>query len=124
MTYALRIATIAVVLAVLTIAAVMFAPKVTDITVVAQTPVGKGAALDSAITVSFSRPVDQRSAERAFVLYPPVKGRFTWQDQTLIFQPTEPLRAQMIYRITIRPGLRDPHGYSNRFMTSWPFMTR
>jgi hypothetical protein len=124
MTYSLRITAISAVLAVLTIAAVMFAPKVTDITVVAQTPVGSGAALDSAITVSFSRPVDQRSAERAFVLYPPVKGRFAWKGQMLIFQPIEPLHARTIYRITIRPGLRDPHGYINRFMTSWPFMTR
>jgi len=124
MTYTLRIATVSAVLVAFTIAAVLFAPKVTDITVVAQTPVGNGAALNSAITVSFSRPVDQRSAERAFVLYPPVKGRFAWQGQLLIFQPIEPLRAHTIYRITIRPGLRDPHGYINRFMTSWPFMTR
>jgi hypothetical protein len=124
MAYSLRIATISAALALLTIAAMMFAPRVADITIVAQTPVGSGAALNSAITVSFSRPVDQRSAERAFVLYPPVKGRFAWQDQTLIFQPIEPLRAQTIYRITIRPGLRDPYGHSNRFMTSWPFKTR
>ena len=124
MTYSLRIAAISAALALLTIAAVLFAPKVTDISIVAQTPVGNGAALDSAITVSFSRPVDQRSAERAFVLYPPVKGRFAWQDQTLIFQPIEPLQAQTIYRITIRPGLRDTHGHINRFMTSWPFKTR
>jgi hypothetical protein len=124
MIYSLRITVISAVLALLTVAAVIFAPKVTDITVVAQTPVGKDAALDSAITVSFSRPVDQRSAERAFVLYPPAKGRFSWHDQTLIFQPAELLRPQTLYRITIRAGLRDPHGYINRFITSWPFKTR
>jgi hypothetical protein len=122
--YSLRIGLASVVLALATIAAVILAPKETEITVVAQAPNGGDVALDSPISVTFSRPVDHRSAERAFALYPPVRGRFTWRDQTLIFQPAEPLRAQTTYRVTIRPGLRDTRGYTNRFMTSWPFHTR
>jgi hypothetical protein len=124
MHYLLRVGLISVVLALATAAAVILAPKPTEISVVADTPDGSGVALDSPISVTFSRDVDHRSAERAFALYPPVKGRFTWQDQTLIFQPAEPLHAQTTYRVTIRPGLRDTRGYTNRFMTSWPFRTR
>lgn len=124
MSYTLRIIIISATLVVLTVAAIVFAPKIGDITVVAQTPTGSGAALDSTISVSFSRPVDQRSAENAFVLYPPVPGRFAWRGQTMIFQPIDRLQAHTLYRVTIRPGLRDLRGHTNRFMTSWPFMTR
>jgi hypothetical protein len=124
MSYSVRVAVISAVLALATISAVILAPKETEITVVAQTPNGGDVALDSAISVTFSRPVDRRSAERSFALYPPVKGSFTWSDQTLIFQPAEPLRTKTSYRVTIRPGLRDTRGYTNRFMTSWLFRTR
>jgi Bacterial Ig-like domain len=124
MSYSLRVGLISAMLALATLAAVVLAPKETEISVVAQTPNGSAVALDSAISVSFSRPVERRSAERSFALYPPVRGRFTWRDQTLIFQPFEPLRPKTSYRVTIRPGLRDTRGYTNRFMTSWPFRTR
>jgi hypothetical protein len=124
MSYSLRVVLVSATLALATILAVVLAPKETEITVVAQTPNGGGIALDSAISVTFARPVDQRSAERSFALYPPVKGSFVWRDQTLVFQPAEPLHAQTSYRVTIRPGLRDTRGYTNRFITSWPFRTR
>jgi len=124
MSYALRVMLIAVGLAALTAAAIAFAPRVTDVTVVAQTPNGANVALDSPVTVTFSRPVDTRSAEHAFLLYPPVKGRFLWRDQTLVFQPAESLRPRTSYSVTIRPGLRDARGYINRAMTSWPFSTQ
>jgi Bacterial Ig-like domain len=124
MSYSLRVTLISLFLAALTLAAVVFAPRVTEITVVDQSPNGSSVALDNPISITFSRPVDQHSAERAFVLYPTVKGRFEWRDQTLVFLPGEPLRPQTSYRVTIRSGLRDTHGYTNRTPTSWPFRTR
>jgi hypothetical protein len=108
----------------LTTVAILFAPRIRDVTVVAQTPNSNQVALDSPITVTFSRPVDRRSAERAFVLYPPVRGRFEWHDQTLVFIPLEPLRASTSYHVKIRPGLRDTYGHINRYETNWPFGTR
>jgi Big-like domain-containing protein len=122
--YPLRVALVSLTLAALTAVAILFAPKATDIRIVAQAPNGGNIALDSAISVTFSRPVERRSAERAFLLYPPAKGRFVWRDQTLMFQLTEALRPQTGYRVTIRPGVRDTYGYINRFETSWPFRTR
>lgn len=124
MSYSLRVSAASIMLLVLTGAVLFFTSKATDISVVAQTPTGSAAAVDGPITVTFSRPVDQRTAERAFVLYPPVKGQFAWHDRTLIFQPTQALQAQTIYRITIRAGLRDLHGHVNQFTTAWPFVTR
>jgi hypothetical protein len=122
--YRYRIALIALGLAVLTVAAIRFAPRVEDIHVQVSTPSGGQVPVTSPISITFSRPVEQRSAERAFVLYPPVKGRFSWPDaQTLVFTPSEPLQAQTTYRVTIRPGLRDTRGHINRFPVSWPFRT-
>src|SRR6266511_1804296 len=125
MNYALRITLFSVVLAALTLAAVVFAPRVSDVTVVSQTPGRDQVALDSPISVTFSRPVDQRSAERALVVYPLVKGRFTWQDdRTIVFTPSAPLHPQTFYHITVRPGLRDARGRVNRTETVLSFRTR
>lgn len=124
-TYSLRIAIISVALALATAAAIAFAPRVDDVTVVDNQPAGSGAPLDQPLSVTFSRPVDRRSAERAFVLYPPARGRFAWRDdRTIQFVLNEPLKPQTMYNITIRPGLRDQRGRPNRTETRWSFRTR
>ena len=123
--YAVRVALASIALAALTLAAVVFAPRVSDVTVVAQTPGRDQVPLDSPLSVTFSRPVDQRSAERSMVIYPLVQGRFTWRDdRTVVFTPAEPLRSKTIYHITIRPGLRDARGRINRAETVLSFRTR
>lgn len=124
MSYSIRITITSAALAALTSLAIALAPQPEVIRVVAQSPNGRGIAPDSPISVTFSRAVDQRSAERAFVLYPPAKGRFSWRAQTLVFTPSAPLQPGTTYRVTIRPGLRDLAGYENRYETSWPFYTR
>jgi hypothetical protein len=123
--YALRIIIISVALALATAAAVAFAPRVNDVTVVDNQPIGSGAPLDQPLSVTFSRPIDRRSAERAFVLYPPARERFAWRDdRTIEFVLNEPLKPQTMYNITIRPGLRDQRGRPNRTETRWSFRTR
>jgi hypothetical protein len=123
--YEFRAALASIVLAALTLAAIVFAPQVSDVTVIAQTPERAQVPLDSPISITFSRPVDQRSAARFLVIYPLVQGRFTWNDdRTIVFTPTEPLRPKTIYHITIRPGLRDTRGRSNLFQTVLSFRTR
>ena len=123
--YAARVAVAAVTLAALTLAAIIFAPRVNDVTVVAQTPARDQVPLDSQLSITFSRPVDQRSAERSIVIYPLVKGSFTWRDdRTVVFTPAAPLRSKAIYHITIRPGLRDVRGRINRAETVLSFRTR
>jgi hypothetical protein len=123
--YDLRIAVISVALALATVAAVVLAPRIGDVTVVANDPAGAGAARDAPLRITFSRSVDQRSAERAFVLYPPVRGHFNWRDgRTLEFVPDESLRSQTMYSVDIRPGLRDSRGRANLARTHWVFRTR
>jgi hypothetical protein len=122
--YSVLTALLSIGLALLTLAAIAFAPPVENIRVVAQSPDGVDVALDSPIIVTFSRPVDRRSAERAFLLYPITPGRFEWRaEQTLLFYPARPLLPGTVYRVTIRGGLRDTRGWINRAPTSWPFRT-
>lgn len=120
-----RIVLFFLVLSLLTLATIVLAPKDEDVVVIAQSPNGNNVSLDTPISVTFSRPVDQRSAEGAFMLSPAVEGRFEWQGETLVFYPIEPLRPKTRYRVTIGAGIRDTHGRVNRIMAvSWPFRTR
>jgi hypothetical protein len=124
MTYNLRIAIVSIALALAAVVAIIAAPRWEDVRVVAHTPSGAAASLNSPISITFSREVDQRSAERSFVLYPPVRGRFFWHNErTMGFLPMEPMQPQTNYRITIRSSLRDARGRANQAEISWPIHT-
>jgi hypothetical protein len=123
--YMVQVAAASITLAVLTLALIALAPRVDDVKVIAQTPGRNQVPLNSAISITFSRPVDQRSAERSIVIYPLVKGRFSWRDeQTIVFTPATPLQPKTIYHITINPGLRDARGRVNLYETVLSFLTR
>lgn len=104
------------------------APRCRDgsdtLAIVANAPQRDAVPLDSAITATFSCPVDQQAVERAFTIYPAHKGRFEWRDQTLIFRPAEPLLPQTRYRVTFFAGMQDTRGYTDARRVSWPFWTR
>jgi Bacterial Ig-like domain len=121
--YTIRLLACSALLAIATIAVIAFAPEVPEITLTAQ-PMGGNTSRTDPLRITFSRAVDKRSAERAFVLYPPTPGRFVWLDeQTVEFQLAQPLQAETIYNITIRPGIRDIRGRENRFPSSGSFRT-
>jgi hypothetical protein len=121
--YTLRLIACSLILAIATIAVIALAPEVPEIAVVSQPMRGNTSRIDP-LRIAFSRAVDKRSAERAFVLYPPAPGRFVWIDErTLEFQLAQPLAAETIYNITIRPGIRDTRGRENRFPSSGSFRT-
>ena len=109
-------------------AAVAAAPRCSDgsdaVAVVANTPKNDDVPLDAQISATFSCPVDHLSVERAFTIYPAVKGRFEWHDQMLIFQPAEPLQPRTRYRVTFFAGMRDARGFVDARKVSWPFWTR
>jgi hypothetical protein len=123
--YGIRITLISMLLMGITLAAILFAPRVEDITVVEQTPERSQVARDSQISLTFSRALDQHSVERSIVIYPLVTGTFSWRDaQTLVFTPTELMRPHTVYHITIRPGIRDLRGHVNRAETVVSFRTQ
>lgn len=119
-----RAAVVSSVLAVLTAAAVLLAPRPEDVRVVDHAPKGNGVPHDAIISITFSRPVDRRSVVASFVLYPPVRGRINWvDDTTMLFVPAEPLAPATEYRVTLQNGLRDARGRANVGESSWPFFT-
>lgn len=113
-----RVTVIAIALAIVTLGAIRFAPRIEDVRIIAQTPNGSNIPLDTSITITFSRPVERRSAERALLFYPVIKGRFQWRDdQTVAFIPDTPLKPYTQYRVKVRIGLRDTRYHINQTET-------
>ena len=80
---------------------------------------------DSGIEVTFNQALANAYDFRdAFVIYPPVEGRFYQRENTHIFAPNE-LAPGIEYTVTIRPGLTGITGevleeaYSFMFTTRW-----
>ena len=60
-----------------------------------------------AVQVTFDRPMDQDSVERAFSLAPNVPGQFSWQQNTLTYRLEELLDYGAVYTATIGREARD-----------------
>jgi hypothetical protein len=123
MRYSYRIASVSFVVAAITLALVVSVPHSGDVRVIHTTSADPTVSQTAPIIMPFSRPVDRRSAEQAFVLYPPAKGRLTWQGHSMIFQPLAPLQAHTIYRVTLKAGLHDIWGRANEAPMQWVIFT-
>jgi len=66
------------------------------------------------ISVSFSKPMDKNSAEKAFSVTSKngqrVSGSFTWEDDTLIFLPSSDLQYDTVYLARINGEAKDLDG--------------
>ena len=124
MSYTTRIAAFSFTTLILTIILIVLGPRSIPLSLVAQTPVGEEVPAGVAIRITFSRPVDPQSAEESFRLTPPVSGDFFWEGQTLIFQPSQPLRAATRYRVSFNATLRDRAGRPVGDELAWEFRTR
>ncbi|MEM8530402.1 MAG: Ig-like domain-containing protein [Chloroflexota bacterium] len=87
-------------------------------------------ALDTLISVHFSRPiiaetnVRQSATLPALQFDPPIDGSVTWVDQsTALFRPVTPLRPSTRYRATINANLTDVTGEQLNEPFTWSFDT-
>ncbi len=81
-------------------------------------------ALLPAISVIFSEPMDQASAEAAFSSVPPLPaGSFTWTDATMTFTPAVALDEITEYVITVGTGATDTAGNSLADACTWRWTT-
>lgn len=124
MSYYARIALASLLALLLTAGLVAFGPRGAAITLAAQSPAGEEVGAGAPIRLTFSRPIDRRSAEASFRIEPPAPGRFFWEEQTLTFQPAQPLRAETTYTVTLAPGLLDEAGRASSRQLGWSFRTR
>ncbi len=91
-------------------------------------PDSSGVDRGSQITVTFSESVRRPEAERLLRLNPSA-GRlfFEWQGRTVTIRPSDSLRADITYRLSLEPGLSDMHkvkavtGYESWFSTGAQF---
>lgn len=135
MTYYRRIAVLSMIVALLTVATAAAGPRLrahptshqdtTPIRTSHEMPNGTGVDPQTAIAMTFTVVVDHASAEQAFVIYPPVPGRFSWDGQRMTFTPTAPLARATRYQVVEGASVRDLQGRTNAFMTvNWAFVTR
>jgi hypothetical protein len=80
-------------------------PTVTD-----KSPMGSDIPVDSDISVTFSEPMNEASAENAFSIVPDVPGSFGWASNTLTFDPTTNLSHSTEYIITVAGTAEDLAG--------------
>ena len=124
MRYHVRIASASVLLAICTFILVLSVPHTGEVRVLHPlTDARPDVSPLAPIVMPFSRPVDRRSAEQAFVIYPPTKGHLEWQGHTMIFRPSAPMQPHTMYRVMLKPGLRDIWGRANEYPATWVIFT-
>lgn len=82
-----------------------------------------GVSVNQVIRVEFDQPVDQNSAQENFLITPSVNGSFSWDENTLIFDP-EPLSYNTRYEVSISPGIKSVYGLDSQEEFSTFFTTQ
>ncbi|MCL4368486.1 MAG: Ig-like domain-containing protein, partial [Actinobacteria bacterium] len=79
------------------------------------------------IRVTFDQPVDHSSAEQRFSLKGPgsglVPGAISWDGETLVFTPAEPLKLASSYTANMAAGVKATRGGGATGEFSWSFTT-
>ena len=90
-------------------------------------PYAYAVALNSAITATFSTPMDPVTVTgTSFMLMggtTPVSGLVTYNSSTATFKPSAPLASNTVYRVTITTGVKDLAGTAMSANYSWTFQT-
>jgi uncharacterized protein YvpB len=82
-----------------------------------------GISVKNNIRVTFNQPVDKASAEASFQISPNVSGNFSWEGNTMKFQPSQDLLHLNEYSLQINSGVRTINGldsteeFKSRFTT-------
>lgn len=64
---------------------------------------------NSFLKITFDQPVDKTSAENLFFLEPLISGRFSWQDNTLVYSQ-DGLAKNTSYKFGVRAGIKSIAG--------------
>jgi uncharacterized protein YvpB len=83
-----------------------------------------GANENTNISVVFDQEVDHASAQSKFSISPAINGTFSWNGNTLIFDPASVLSASTTYTITVASGVKTIHGFDSKQAFTGQFTTR
>ena len=81
------------------------------------------------ITTTFNQEVNHASAQSKFSVMPAVDGSFSWNGNSMIFNPSNDLSYQTTYTVTIASGVNTIYGldsnqqYSTKFTTEVQYFT-
>lgn len=62
------------------------------------------------ILMGFSEPMNRDSVSTRFVIEPFADGEFSWNNNTFVFRPTEPLSPGKSYQVSLLPGAESRSG--------------
>jgi hypothetical protein len=98
-------------------------PDTTPPTIIAHSPKGTSVSVGTQISVTFSKAMNQFSAQSAFSISPSVPGTFSWNGNQMVFTPSLNLAYLTTYTITIGTGAKDLAGNLLKSPYSWSFTT-
>jgi len=75
------------------------------------------------ISVTFSEPMSQTTAQSAFSILPAVSGAFSWSGNTMTFDPTSNLAYDTLYTGTVSTAAKDLAGNNITSQYQWSFTT-
>ncbi|OGD62517.1 hypothetical protein A2215_03650 [Candidatus Berkelbacteria bacterium RIFOXYA2_FULL_43_10] len=67
----------------------------------------------SPVKLTLNQDVSRHVAESKFDIDPPVRGKFGWSSRQMIFTPSEPLKKNTAYRVSLAPGVESIKGLSS-----------
>ena len=92
-------------------------------TITSKSPDGADIPIDTMITVTFDEAMNQSSTEAAFSINTTVSGTFTWNGNTMSFDPDPDLNEETIYTVTISTQAEDLAGNALENPCTWEFTT-
>ncbi|MCK5216901.1 MAG: Ig-like domain-containing protein [Methanosarcinales archaeon] len=92
-------------------------------TIIGKSPDGDDIPIDTMITVTFDEAMNQSSTEAAFSINTTVSGTFTWNGNTMSFDPDPDLNEETTYTVTISTQAEDLAGNALENPCTWEFTT-
>jgi hypothetical protein len=92
-------------------------------TITSKSPDGADIPIDTMITVTFDEAMNQSSTEAAFSINTTVSGTFTWNGNTMSFDPDPDLNEETTYTVTISTQAEDLAGNALENPCTWEFTT-
>jgi hypothetical protein len=91
--------------------------------IISYSPIGEDIAVDTQISIIFSKPMNKSRVEASFSISPDIDGEFQWRGNTLVFIPDNDFKYDTKYNITLSSDAADKWGNQLLDDLSWEFTT-
>ncbi len=93
-------------------------------TITSVSPTGATVPITTAISATFSEPMNEATTEAAFSITPALVGTSSWVGNTMTYTPAANLASGTKYTVTIGTGAQDLAGNPMASAYSWSFTTK